>query len=108
MTKEGTYSFKVRAVPGSESDKKYAKKSEWTESDDMYINKEHVSDGRGQGVTNAGTSQVGWIQQSGTWYYKYPDGSYQKNSWLKVNDKWYLFDSSGRMLTGWQNRNNQT
>lgn len=110
MTKAGTYSFKVRAIPYTDSQKKYAKKSEWTESDDMYINDEHVSDGRGQDSGNgspAGTTQVGWIQQSGTWYYKYPDGSYQKNSWAKINDKWYLFDSTGRMLTGWQNRNNQ-
>lgn len=107
MTREGTYSFKVRAVP-SDSDKKYAKKSEWTESDDMYINEEHVSDGRGQDSgTPGGTSQVGWIQTNGTWYYRYPDGSYQKNSWLQVNGKWYLFDSNGKMLTGWQNRNNR-
>ena len=26
----------------------------------------------------------------------------QKNGWLKWNDKWYLFDMNGYMLTGWQ------
>lgn len=39
-------------------------------------------------------------------YFKYPDGNYIKDNWLKWNDKWYLFDSSGRMLTGWQKKNN--
>ena len=31
----------------------------------------------------------------------------QKNGWLKWNDKWYLFDSTGRMLTGWQQTGGQ-
>lgn len=107
MTKAGSYSFKVRAVPGTESQKKYGKKSEWTQSDEIYLDKEHVSDGTGQGDDNNVNSggKVGWIQDGGIWYYRYPDGTYQKNSWAKINDKWYLFDNDGKMLTGWQNRN---
>ena len=35
MTKAGTYSFKVRTVPYTESEKKYGKKSDWTESDEV-------------------------------------------------------------------------
>lgn len=31
MTREGTYSFKVRTVPGTETEKKYGKNSDWTE-----------------------------------------------------------------------------
>lgn len=75
------------------------------------MDESHVSDGSGQTDGNgssSSTSQVGWILDGGTWYYKYPDGTYQKNAWLKVLDKWYLFDSSGKMLTGWQTRNGQT
>ena len=113
MTKEGTYSFKVRTVPHTETEKKYGKKSEWTESDEMYIDENHVSDGRGQDNGNSGPAapgssggsvtadQVGWIEQGGTWYFRYPDGTYQQNGWLTLQDLWYRFDADGRMITGW-------
>lgn len=107
MTKEGSYSFKVRTVPYTEDEKKYGKKSEWTESDEIYLPKEKVSDGSGQeNGTPGATDTVGWIKDNDKWYYRYPDGSYQKNSWAKVNNKWYLFDSAGAMLTGWQQKTN--
>lgn len=110
MTREGTYYFKVRTVPHTESQKKYGKKSEWLDSDEFYIDKENVSDGSGQtnvdGVV-AGTTDVGWIQSNGTWYFRYPNGKYQTNGWLKLNGIWYLFDGNGRMLTGWQQVNGQ-
>ena len=107
MTKEGDYTFKVRAVPHTDSQKKYAKKSDWTESDSLYIDEDEVSDGSGQskddGVTaTGGTTDVGWRKDNDKWYFKYPDGNYMKNGWLKWNDKWYLFNSTGVMLTGWQ------
>lgn len=111
MTKKGTYIFKVRTVPQTESEKKYGSKSNWLESGEIYVDESNVSDGSGQTDGNgisSNNSQVGWIKDGTTWYYRYPDGSYQKNSWLKTNNKWYLFDSSGKMLTGWQTRNGQT
>lgn len=112
MTKAGTYYYKVRSVPYTESEKKYGEKSEWIDSDEIYIDKEDVSDGSGQvdgnGISTGVTSQVGWIQSGNTWYYRYPDGSYQKNSWLKVNGIWYLFDATGKMTTGWQNKDGLT
>ncbi|MCI8888800.1 MAG: N-acetylmuramoyl-L-alanine amidase family protein [Hungatella sp.] len=112
MTKKGTYRYKVRTVPYTESQKKYGEKSDWLESDEIYIDEEHVSDGSGQtdgnGQPAGGGIQVGWIQSGSTWYYRYPDGSYQKDSWLKLNNKWYLFDQEGRMLTGWQTKNGNT
>lgn len=111
MTKAGTYTYKVRTVPYTEEEKKYGKRSAWLESDELYIDSENVSDGSGQtDSTGAGssTNRVGWILDGSTWYYRYPDGSYQRNSWLKVDGKWYLFDASGRMLTGWQNKDGLT
>ncbi|MGN0372728.1 MAG: N-acetylmuramoyl-L-alanine amidase family protein [Enterocloster sp.] len=111
MTKEGDYSFKVRTVPHTDEQKQYGKKSEWAESDDKYIDEDEVSDGTGQSsdssvsggsTASGGTTDVGWMQDGDTWYFRYPDGTYQKNGWLKWNNKWYIFDSSGRMLTGWQ------
>lgn len=106
MTKEGDYSFKVRTVPHTEEEKKYGKKSDWTEAGDLYIADDEVSDGSGQdnggSTPSGGTTDVGWRKEGDSWYFRYPDGNMQKNGWLKWNDKWYLFDSTGRMLTGWQ------
>ena len=108
MTKEGDYTFKVRSVPYGDSEKKYGKKSEWTESDSLYIDEDEVSDGSGQdngsGTAGGGTVNVGWQKSDNTWYFKYPDGNYVKGNWFQWNNKWYLFDSSGRMLTGWQQK----
>ncbi len=109
MTRKGTYFFRVRTVPHTEQEKKYGTKSEWLDSDEIYIDEENVSDGSGQtGIDNgvaAGTTQTGWIQSNGVWYFRYPNGQYQTNGWLQLNGIWYLFDSGGRMLTGWQQSN---
>ena len=114
MTKKGTYTFKVRTVSSSSTGSSKSR-SDWTESDEIYISEDDVSDGSGQTNNNTSnngspgnTDAVGWIQQNGQWYYRYPDGSYQKDSWAKVGDKWYLFNSSGVMLTGWQTKNGHT
>ncbi len=108
MTREGSYYYRVRTVPHTEDQKKYGTKSEWMDSDEFYIDKDHVSDGSGQtddsGVTPGDTTKVGWIQSGNTWYFRYPDGTYHKNDWLHLGNIWYLFDESGRMLTGWQQR----
>ena len=108
MTKEGDYSFKVRAVPDRSANKRYGKSSEWAESEEQYISPDRVSDGSGQGSGNTGSSssgyngQVGWIKDGTGWYFRYPDGTYEKDGWMKWNDRWYYFDSSGYMLKGWQ------
>ncbi|MFR8777687.1 MAG: N-acetylmuramoyl-L-alanine amidase family protein, partial [Enterocloster sp.] len=48
MTSEGTYTFRVRAVPADDSVSKYAKKSDWVTSDELYVDEDEVSDGSGQ------------------------------------------------------------
>jgi glucan-binding YG repeat protein len=107
MTKSGTYTFKVRTVPYTESQKKYGKKSDWIESNEMYLPKEEVSNGSGQeNDAPASTQQVGWIKNGNNWYYRYPDRTYQKNSWAKLQGKWYLFGTDGSMITGWKQKNN--
>ncbi len=118
MTKEGTYSFRVRTIAKTSSEEKYGNNSDWVESDEIYIAEEDVSDGTGQQgsvSSSSGTASApgvvynaGWRKYNDAWYYYYPDGSYQRDSWKKINNKWYLFQSDGRMLTGWQNRDGQT
>lgn len=112
MTTEGTYSFRVRTIAKSSKDESYGKSSDWVESDELYIAKEDVSDGSGRtdGTSSSptGNTRTGWQMSDNYWYYYYPDGSYQKDSWLKVNDKWYLFQNDGKMLRGWQKKGNHT
>ena len=118
MTSEGTYTFRVRAVPADSSVSKYAKKSDWVTSDELYVDEDEVSDGSGQdkddkndwedwydrdGWDNVG-NQVGWIERNGRWRFRYPDGTYVRDSWGKISGVWYLFDGNGDMLTGWQLR----
>ncbi|MDD3251194.1 MAG: N-acetylmuramoyl-L-alanine amidase family protein [Lachnospiraceae bacterium] len=125
MTSAGTYTFRVRTIAKTNKQDDSGTKSEWVDSDEIYLAKEDVSDGSGQsgsgssGITSggpgggntsspSGNMTVGWQKRDNNWYYYFPDGSYQKNGWLKVADKWYLFQSDGRMLTGWQNVGGQT
>lgn len=108
MTVKGTYAFKIRAVAKDDETAKYAKSSDWVYSDEVYIGEEDVSDGTGQTtgsqVPPENAEQVGWLQNNGYWYYRYPDGSYLNNCWAKIGGFWYLFDSNGVMMTGWHSR----
>jgi len=109
MTAKGTYTYRVRAVPVDDETAKYASKSEWTVSEELYVDSDEVSDGSGQKTNiqditenQPETSQVGWIAQGSRWYFRYPDGTYLKDSWGLISGAWYLFDSAGVMQTGWQ------
>ncbi len=121
MTKKGSYYFKVRTIPRESQD--YGKRSDWAVSDEVYVPEEDVSDGSGRKDENApssgnaapggltpsgGNVNVGWVQSGNRWYFRYPDGTCPKDEWLSWNGKWYLFDSEGWMLTGWQNKNGYT
>ena len=118
MTAEGDYMFKVRTVPvpGSGS---VGKSSEWTESGVLAIGKSQVSDGSGQTTAdeNGGSgsvingsvdtingqnfgSQYGWITQGNSQYFRYPDGKIA-TGWMKLDDKYYRFDNTGKLQKGW-------
>lgn len=44
----------------------------------------------------------GWIQQDdGSWTYRKDGGSICRDEWLHYGGRWYVFDGSGRMVTGW-------
>lgn len=107
MTEEGTYSFKIRSVPFKQDELKNGKKSGWVESDELVIRDRDVSDGTGKEsdrtTDNTGSKEAtnGWEKQSGVWYYRYADGTIQSNSWLALDNVWYRFDQTGKMITGW-------
>lgn len=112
MTEEGEYTFKVRTIPDSETEKKYSKKSDWIESGELRITDRYVSDGKGQqkngSAVKRGTKDaVGWVKENDIWFYRYPDGSLCSGRWEYIDGQWYYFNVDGAMLTGWQNINNR-
>lgn len=125
MTVAAEYSFKVKTIGYTDTEKKYGKASEYAESDSQTVEKEKVSDGSGQtdlngasynGGSGSGTTpgqgvpstQVGWVQNGSVWNYYFPDGTKKINGWELINNKWYLFNSAGTMLTGWQTVDGKT
>lgn len=46
-----------------------------------------------------------WILDNTGWWYKHSDGSYTKDGWEKIDNKWYLFDKEGYMTYSWQYSN---
>lgn len=55
-----------------------------------------------------GAMCTGWLQMNGTWYYFMPgNGNVATNCWQLINGQWYLFDNTGKMLTGWQETGGQ-
>lgn len=119
MTKEGDYTFKVRAKASAAMSQKGARSSEYAESSDIYLNSDQVSNGSGQengnsshGSSDSGNSAypngtgnqnvAGWVNDSQGTKFRYPDGSYAPAGWLKLNGSWYFLGVNGLRLTGWQ------
>lgn len=42
----------------------------------------------------------GWKREENAWYYIVDDEPV-RNAWRYINGRWYVFDGSGRMVTGW-------
>ena len=109
MTRAGQYRFMVRTVAHTEEEQRSGKQSKWEESEAYSLAQAQVSDGSGAiwDSTSEGeeemlkTGAVGWINQNGTWYYRFPDQSWKKNGWESVLGAWYYFDANGKMQTGW-------
>ena len=46
-------------------------------------------------------TKTGWEKQTdGSWKYL-QNGSYVNDKWLEIKNRWYAFDGSGKMITGW-------
>ena len=125
MTKEGEYTFKVRALAKSGS-KEYTDGYWSEESEGTYISEsfaEMIKNGGsssqlkyGGPGTNENTvvkeesevsvvRQAKWIQEEGTgrWWYQNADGTYPRNGWWQepTSKDWYFFNEQGYMQTGW-------
>lgn len=101
ITQEGTYTFQVRAVYSS------SHKGDWFESEEWDVDEETAKkfrDFSGRAGSDSNLENAGqWIKDSGRWWYQNRDGSYTKDNWQCIGNKWYYFDSQGYMVTGWIN-----
>ncbi len=103
MTKSGDYTFKVRAIDGSD-------KSDWSdESDECYISASEVytgavttTDSTSDGTTpgNTGTESGQWVNSAYGWSY-YVNGVPVKGNWVYSGNEWYHINANGFMDTGW-------
>lgn len=129
MTKEGDYTFRIRALSG---DSDYSD-SRWSDySDETYIDADFaalMASGGSVNPSNGGpgatgvqntpltgaqnTAQPGVVAQ-GTWerneigyWYRRPDGTWPAAEWMQdpADGKWYYFNEQGYMMTGWINWN---
>lgn len=53
-------------------------------------------------LVNGAVSSGKWILEDNKWWYQNSDGTYPRDCWKKIYNKWYLFDTSGWMLTQWK------
>lgn len=97
--------FKVKAT----SSKSGVDDSDWTESDELYVNDYYNSNYYPGYSYNPGNSwngslyvRHGWVQNAdGTWYFLDNNGTIYRG-WLELSDGTYYLNSDGIMLTGWQ------
>ena len=69
-----------------------------------WIGNEYV-DANGVWIQGKTKYVQGWKKSGTRWWYCHKDGSYTKSGWEKINGKYYYFDASGYMLTGWKKAN---
>ena len=99
MTKSGDYTFKVRAVDGSD-------KGEWSdESDEYYMNSSDVYTGtpptdNSSGGSTPANANGQWVNSIYGWSY-YINGVPVKNNWVYVDNEWYHLNANGFMDTDW-------
>ena len=76
---------------------------EWVENDKYYID----ANGKWvEGKTKDNVTSGTWKKDSKGWWYQNADGSYPKNQWKKIGQKWYRFDANGYIKTGWYKEGN--
>lgn len=108
MTKEGDYTFRVRAL-AKKGSRDYTS-SYWSDdSDSCYISEDYaefLKNGGQIDTDNSGPGapkKEGWLQDGTGWWYKKADGTYPADQWFQdpADSRWYFFDARGYMKTGW-------
>ena len=110
-------SFKVRAIPSTDKDKKYILASDWVDFDGT-VTADEESSTYGQFITKDksitfrgmdGELAKGWQIINGVWYYFDVNNNNNAivSNWGFINGRWYHFDAQGKMKTGWQFINNR-
>lgn len=130
LTKEGEYTFRVRALAKSK-DKDY-RDGAWSDySDGLYISSDYAeliknggkidtensgpgAKGDGEGTSTAAPDsgvvyKEEWMQDDAGWWYRKADGTYPADCWFQdpASGRWYFFNESGYMKTGWIDWNGQ-
>lgn len=109
MTREGVYSYDVRAVAENKSGVKYRESSAYTESQTRIIKELGDTLGRWKNYQEGKKYQkddgllvtAQWYRIMGKWYY-FDRNGYMAIGWKKLDDAWYYFAEDGAMRTGWQ------
>lgn len=130
MTKEGYYSYRVRALAKG----KDFSDSNWSEYSDEYLitadeakrietANEAAKQQRLQNINTGGsgpgddsknpqnnqeTSASGWKQDNTGWWYVNADSTSPKNQWQEINSAWYYFSDDNYMASGWLTIGEQT
>lgn len=56
-------------------------------------------------ITKPNATSGIWEMSDEKWKLKLSDGSYASSQWAILDGKWYMFDGSGYMVTGWKKAN---
>lgn len=101
ITEEGDYSYKVRAVSDT------GVKGKWKKSISWHVNSDEagkISYGKivpKQKGPGRSISDGTWLNDQTGWKYRNENGSNTVSSWQQIDNKWYYFNESGYMETGW-------
>lgn len=85
----------------------YYFQSDSTMATDTWIDNYYV-DASGVWIPSKEKPTDKWITSGNRKWYRHADGSYTKNDWEVIDEKYYRFDKDGWMVTGWQKIGNVT
>ena len=91
------YYYKVKAVPVTDSQKKYLKEGDEVLSEEETLDESWPEEPNCQ---SGGPDDAGSFKGD---HYIHPDGSKAVNTWKMLNGKWYYFGADGNRSRGWVN-----
>ncbi len=53
------------------------------------------------GYGGGGSYKQGWRYSPDGWWYQYTDGSWPAGGWKCIDSRWYFFEETGHLKTGW-------